>query len=242
MTRHKKSVWGLVGFLLIMVLGSAALGFWQLSRLEWKRGILSALQAAEQESSIDQLPDQELYHPYKISGLIDYTKPVFMSGKINPMAPKDAAARLGYDLYFPLMTEAKMNRRAIMVNFGWIDQSMRQQIFDNAKQAKVRPTKADISGWMISTPLSKPIFAPDNRPHLNQWYWIDPLALAEYTGYEIMPNMLYNKYNWFGSLRPSIADSIQNNHLKYAWTWFLVALTGFGFVLYFCYCNLVRKT
>ncbi len=213
-------IFSLAAFLLFV-----ALGFWQLQRLQEKETMLAPMRDFNAQTTTASLPVSENLSAYQLytytsrHGLLDQTRPIFRPGAINPYPSANAAERLGYDLYLPL-TEGK---QAILVNFGWVDQGMRDLISRNAAEKKVFPIKVTISGWLIA-PQTKKTFTPTNNPLKNQWFWHDFKAMKDYAGYQFLPFILYNDLNWYGSARPSLWRQIPNNHRQYAWTWFGLAL------------------
>ncbi len=221
----KKTAYGFYILSAVAAMVFIALGFWQLQRLHEKESMLAALKnfnpslADMSGQLVGQSVDQYKIFSFTVRrGLLDQTKPVFRPGAVNPYASPNISDRMGYNLYMPLVD----GDQAILVDFGWIDQGMRDLIESNARQKKVQKIPVTISGWVMR-PAGKKTFTPDNDPLLNAWYWQDFSALGQYSGYQYLPFVLYNTINWHGGNRPPVWDNIPNNHRQYVWTWFCLA-------------------
>jgi surfeit locus 1 family protein len=230
--------------ILFMIFSAAAfalfvtLGVWQLHRLSEKEAVIAPMRAFDPRTvsimTVDvdnNQGDSQFYTYVSRRGMLDQTKPIFRPGAINPYS-KTGADRLGYDLYLPLT----QNGRAILVNFGWIDNDMRDLMMRNAHEKKVSPIPVIINGWVIPGQRQK-TFTPDNNPLKNDWFWQDWDALSGYTGYQFLPWVLYNDLNWYGATRPSLWQNIPNNHREYAWTWFGLALVQLAMTITYGFKN-----
>ncbi len=217
-----------IGFLFvcaILALGCFGLSYWQWQRLEWKTAMLTAL--SQQTPQIwDEVFPVPPYRLVTLAGTVDQTKVFFRPAAVNPNAPK-GAERLGYDLWLPV---ALGQGKAILVNYGWIDQAMRDRLLSQAPNAS--NFKSEITGWWIPQ-QPQPRFAPPNNPAKNEWYWPDIAELATITGYDLAPGIVYNQANWFGGENPPLAANIPNNHRQYAWTWLLLGLVNVAGGLYY---------
>jgi surfeit locus 1 family protein len=219
------------GFLIvcaILALGCFGLSYWQWQRLEWKTALLSQLQnqsavtlnAANWDDAV--LP----YRLLKFAGTVDQTKVFFRPAAVNPNAPA-GSDRLGYDLWLPVVLG---QGKAVIVNYGWIDQAMRDRLLSQAPDAS--NFKSEITGWWVPQ-QPQPSFAPANNAAKNEWYWPDVAELTTITGYDLAPGIVYNQANWFGGENPPLAANIPNNHRQYAWTWLLLGLVNVAGGLYY---------
>ena len=83
--------------------------------------------------------------------------------------------------------------------------------------------------------ISKPNpFKPDNNLENNEWYSLKIQDLEKFTGYKLNDYtlVLQNNYNPLVETK-TVSSNLPNNHLKYALTWYSVALSILLYFLYF---------
>lgn len=214
---------GFIVFSTLLLIVFLSLGFWQIERLGQKQALLAAIENTNQEPldamTLDwtQIADRA-YWRARAAGTLDFTKPIFIPGKINPNNNGELVEdRMGYALYLPL----RGANRTILLNYGWVSQTERADILAQAGNATAKPIQAE--GVLQPAP-GKSRFMPDNNPVAHNWYWFDWPELAAYAGYKIAPIVLYNNIDRSGAARPPISQNISNNHRQYAITWFSLAL------------------
>lgn len=205
---------GLLGPIIIGLGGLStllALGFWQLDRLGWKRGII-----AEAERRLSLSP---VALPVDLDPLRDDYLPVFVEGRFagdelyhltskKPQGP-------GFDIIAPF--EADDGRR-ILIERGYVPQDQRDPATRRAPEGTQR-----IEGF-LRWPDDVNRFTPDPDPAKRIWYarnvpslsgaaQTDPVMIVQApTGAQGYPR------------GRAVAVRIRNNHLQYALTWFSIAV------------------
>ncbi|HEV2335130.1 MAG TPA: SURF1 family protein [Stellaceae bacterium] len=202
----------------------AALGVWQLQRLEWKRGLIAERAAALTHAPV-ALPRilgearKLALHPVVAEGAFLNDKEIML----NAIGPKGAA---GFDVLTPLR---EADGRILFVNRGFVPTALK----DPAKRdAGELSGKVHIVGLLRLPPPQKPNwFVPDNRSAQGDWFWIDLAAmaaadrLATVAPFYIDADATPNPGGWpKGGLT---LPALPNHHLQYAITWFSLAVAAF---------------
>ncbi|MGC2413504.1 MAG: SURF1 family protein [Stellaceae bacterium] len=211
-----------------IVITCAALGVWQLQRLEWKRGLIAQRETALAAAPV-ALPRtlgearRLEFHPVFAAGVFFNDKEIIL----NAIGPKGAA---GFDVLTPLR---EVDGRTLFVNRGFVPSTLK----DRATRAADEPFgNIRIVGLLRLSSAQKPNwFVPDNRPKEGDWYWVDLGAmgaadgLANVAPFYIDADATPNPGGWpkGGVTLPALP----NNHLQYAITWF--SLAAAALVIYF---------
>ena len=130
----------------------------------------------------------------------------------------------GYDIITPL----KINSNEILiVNRGWISNDLKNNKNINKMKSK--------SFEGIVKKISKPNpFKPENDIKNNVWYSLKLEDLQNFTGYKLTNFVLYLQNSENNLVEKKIiSPDLPNNHLKYAITWYSVALSILLYFLYF---------
>ena len=201
--------------LLAALAGAAVLlglGVWQLQRLEWKEGVLAALDArlygAPEPLPSDPDPARDAYLPVRLTGEIgDPSLRVLASSKrlggiwriVSPFETEDGRRLLLDRGAVPIAREdapAGGERATVLGNLHWPDER---------------------DGW-----------TPEDQPEENIWYARDVDRMAEALGTE--PVMVVAREVAYASgAAPEVVPlpldtaGIPNDHLGYAVTWFGLA-------------------
>jgi surfeit locus 1 family protein len=197
------------------------LGTWQVERLQWKRGVIVAREAAVAAPVVPLPADPEVaraleFHHVRVEGEFLNDKELFL-GASSP----------GGETGFHLITPLRLGDGALLlVNRGWITGTMK----DPAKRAAGELSgPVTIEGLLRLPPAGRPnIFVPDNRCDINYWFYIDIPAMAACQGLgRVLPYYLDagpapNPGGWpkGGVTRVELP----NDHLQYAITWYALAL------------------
>ncbi|MBV8777628.1 MAG: SURF1 family protein [Alphaproteobacteria bacterium] len=203
------------------VLILAALGLWQLQRLQWKEDLIAQRTAAAAAAPI--APPQTLAEAQAEPFRRVVAQGVFAHDKELYLAASSEGGGAGYQVLTPLrMTDG----RTIIVNRGFVP----QEIKEPAKRAAGQVAgDVRVAGLLRLPPDVKPtFFLPDNRPDLNLWFWIDLPAMARAGGvsdalpFYIDADKTANPGGWpkGGVTRLELP----NNHLQYAITWFALGM------------------
>lgn len=210
-------------FMLMGVGVLCALGVWQLERLEWKKEILTKIDAAYAQNAEDTLlSPKDLHQPFEykrgtVRGVYDYTKQI----KIGPRVFEKYH---GFYLITPLMLD---DGKVLLVNRGWIPEA-----WNPADETGAGETISLVG--LIRKPLDENPFTPDNPADKDVWYHIAPHEIAQKFNLDLATdNVLYLEGNpQTGEYPVPIGEKpeLANNHLQYAAFWFSMA--GILFVIY----------
>ena len=199
-------------FILVIGLGGAAvlaaLGVWQLQRLEWKQGILAGIEArtAAEPAPIPPAPSRgtDRYLPVTASG-------AFVGPEIHRL---DQVRGIGPG--YRVIQAFRTGGRLVLVDRGFVPEA--------AKDAPRPPGPARITG-NLDWPNERDWFTPERDIGRNIWFERDVDALAETLGTEAVLVVLSGISGDDGRIlpRPVTTVGIPNNHLQYAVTWFGLA-------------------
>jgi surfeit locus 1 family protein len=210
-------------FTLLIVLICAALGVWQLQRLDWKKGLIAQREAAVAAAPV--APPQTLgearaleFRLVVLDGVFRHDKEIFL----NAIGPQGGA---GFDVLTPL---EEASGRILFVNRGFVPTELK----DPAKRGAGEPGgTVRVEGRLRLMPEKKPNwFVPDNRPDRDDWFWVDLPAMGAADGFVhvapfyIEADATPNPGGWpKGGVTPL---GLPNDHLQYAITWFSLAVTA----------------
>lgn len=204
----------LVGAMLIVLLG---LGTWQLQRLQWKEAII-----AEREAMVAQAPlvlssinaDAPEFRRVRVSGTL-------MSGKSLFVGPRIHQGRPGWYLVTPLRLATG---GVVMINRGWVPYDKRGDYRDDA----TGPGNRYVYDGILRRPGTRGPFAPDNVPARDEWYRLDPAAIAQRLDLgTVAPFWVVDRASPGQRSYPTPVGDIAlppNNHLQYVVTWYGLAL------------------
>ncbi len=206
-----------------VVLVCAALGVWQVQRLHWKEGLIAQREAALDAAPV--VPPQTLsdaraleFHPVVDDGVFLNDKEIYL----NAIGPKGGA---GFDVMTPLL---EPGGRIVFVDRGFVPTGLK----DPAKRAAGQSAgTVRVAGVLRLAPEQKPNwFVPDNRPDLDDWFWIDLPAMSAADGvanvapFYVDADATPNPGGW---PKGGIAlPELPNHHLQYAITWFSLAVAA----------------
>ena len=115
----------------------------------------------------------------------------------------------------------------VLINRGWIEKKFKDDHkINNFKENQIKG---------IIKRISKPnIFKPNNDIKNNIWFSVNLNDLKQYTGLIFSNHTVILEGNIENSPLPKkIKANLSNNHLKYALTWYSLALTILLYFLYF---------
>jgi surfeit locus 1 family protein len=213
-------------FTIAVVLSCAALGVWQLHRLDWKRALIAQRQAALTGSPVAlprTLADARAleFHPVVAEGVFQHDREIFLGA----IGPQGAA---GFDVLTPLR---ETDGSTVFINRGFVPTELK----DPARRAAGQPGgPVRVAGLLRVPPDAKPgWFVPGNRPDLNYWFWIDLPAISAAAGladagghsaaapFYLDADATPNPGGWPRGGGTPLA--LPNDHLQYALTWFALA-------------------
>jgi surfeit locus 1 family protein len=206
---------------IVIVLVCSGLGVWQLERLQWKRGLIAAREAAVAAPPVAPPQNLEQARGMEFRHVTD--EGTFLNDKelyLGATSPHGGAA--GFDVLTPLR---EADGRIVFVNRGFVPSERKDP---NTRRAGQLEGTVRITGLLRVPHDKKPSwFLPDNRPDLNYWFWIDLPAMAKVDGlgraapFYIDADETPNPGGWpQGGLT---RVRLPNHHLQYALTWFSLA-------------------
>ena len=196
-----------------------ALGTWQLYRLQWKTALISEI-----TFGLDSTP-------VKYSNTIkkNYQR-VVSEGKFNfedqiYLYSLNESGKPGYDVITPYKTLKNEN---VLVNRGWINKNLKGNLEINLKENEVKIT------GLLREIYKANIFKPKNDLKNNIWFTLDANDLKELTGKQFSNYMIFlEKPKNKVPVPKKISIDVPNNHLKYAITWYSIAMSILFYYLYF---------
>ena len=196
-----------------------ALGTWQLYRLQWKTALISEI-----TFGLDSTP-------VKYSNTIkkNYQR-VVSEGKFNfedqiYLYSLNESGKPGYDVITPYKTLKNEN---VLVNRGWINKNLKGNLEINLKENEVKIT------GLLREIYKANIFKPSNDLKNNIWFTLDANDLKELTGKQFSNYMIFlEKPKNKVPVPKKISIDVPNNHLKYAITWYSIAISILFYYLYF---------
>ena len=195
-----------------------SLGTWQIHRLQWKLDLISEINnGLNSEPVFYSNKNIKNYQKVKFSGIFDFKKQIYLYSLNNKGKP-------GYDIITPLKTNSN---EILLINRGWIQKDQK----NNKKINKIISNSFE----GILKKITKPNpFKPDNDIENNIWYSLNLKDLESFTGYKLSNFVLFLQNNQNTLVENKIVSpDLPNNHLKYAITWYSVALSILLYFLYF---------
>ena len=157
------------------------------------------------------------YQKVKFNGIFDFEKQIYLYSLNDKGKP-------GYDIITPLKIDSN---EVLLINRGWIQKDQK----GNKNINKVESNSYE----GILKKITKPNpFKPDNDIENNIWYSLKLKDLENFTGYKLSNFVLFLQNNQNNFVENKIVSpDLPNNHLKYALTWYSVALSILLYFLYF---------
>ena len=205
-------------FVFFSIILFCSLGTWQIYRLQWKVDLINEINnGLNSEPVFYSNTNIKNYQKVKFSGIFDFEKQIYLYSLNNKGKP-------GYDIITPL----KINSNEILlINRGWIQKDRKDSKNIN---------KVESNSYVgILKKITKPNpFKPDNDIENNIWYSLKLTDLEDFTGYKLSNFVLFLQNNQNNLVENKIVSpDLPNNHLKYALTWYSVALSILLYFLYF---------
>ena len=201
-------------FLFIATL-TFTLGIWQLYRLNWKNDLIENIESTIENPEFFEV--QKTYSELTSVVLNDrfnlINDPIFIESKIFQN-------KVGYHVVVPILIEGIVFS---VLNLGWVPNKNINNI-DNLINLfnefdKVRVYIRDFNS-------NKPLFVPENDIIKNVWFDVNKIDMQLFFEEE------FNSQYYFVLLEPQIkfdnnpSLNLNNNHLNYSITWFLLSLSS----------------
>ena len=206
-------------FVFFSIILFCSLGTWQVYRLQWKLNLINEIKIGLDSQPIYFSKNKiKNYQRVFLEGDLDFNKQIFLYSLNKNGAP-------GYDIITPLKT---VDGIFILVNRGWIEKDQKNDL----KKINIIETNK-YEGIIKKITRSNP-FKPKNDIKNNEWYTLNLNDLKIYTGNEFGNYVLHIEKISNTSLQlKQINLDLPNNHLKYAITWYSVAMSILIYFLYF---------
>jgi surfeit locus 1 family protein len=131
----------------------------------------------------------------------------------------------GFDVITPFETVGK---EIVLVNRGWIPKELKELPEINSIQGSTK-----VIG-LLRKIYKANIFKPDNDIKGNIWFSVNIDDLEKFTGNKFSNFIIYlEDLDVKAPLPRKITVDVPNNHLKYAITWYSIAISILFFYLYF---------
>ena len=212
--RFRPSLW-LTVFAAISFVILCGLGYWQTQRLEWKLGLIAEIEAGRGATPLPLPPRLDDAPAWRFR--IVTTTGRFLHHAEAHRLGKAENGKVGYRIFTPLQRD---DGETIMVERGWVPEDLKAPETRSAGQVGGPVT---VTG-MVRLPDSRNYFTPPDSVAKNEWFAVDPRAMAASAGVTVP--------NWYVVDEASELDwpragpselNLRNNHLGYAITWFSLA-------------------
>ena len=194
------------------------LGTWQLVRLQWKNTLIDQINEGLNSSPVNYSEKIRVnYQRVFTEGKYNFEKQIYLYSLNDKGQP-------GYDVITPFET---LNLENILVNRGWIKSNLKNNDAIN------RTIRNKIQGLILKN-IKPNIFKPENDVEANIWFSINLEQVKKVTGKNFGNYILYLEDKKINIPKPKkITIDLPNNHLKYAFTWYAISISIFGYFLYF---------
>ena len=203
-------------FVYSFILIFLALGTWQVIRLNWKIKLINSIEQSLKSEPVDFNGSNPInFKKIKFEGILDNSKIIYLYSLNENGEP-------GFDIVNPI----SINNKSYLINRGWIPREL--------KLKKYLSTNTKFEG-ILKLKSKYNYFKPENNLKTNYWFTLKDEDLLNYTGKEFSPFIINNisKQNEIYPKSKQVGANISNNHLKYALTWFSLAVSIFLIYLYF---------
>ena len=205
-------------FVIFFITVFCSLGTWQLYRLQWKLDLINQINTGLKSEPIKYSKIiKKNYQRVSVEGKFKFNKQIYLYSLNETGKP-------GFDVITPLMTNSNEH---VLVNRGWIDKN-----YKDLKSINVMKEN-EIVG--IFREIPKPnMFKPKNDIFKNVWFSLNQNDLKKFTGINFRNYVIFLEGKKTNLPTPKvITANLTNNHLKYALTWYSVALSILIYFLYF---------
>ena len=205
-------------FVFFSVIIFCSLGTWQIYRLQWKLDLIKEINNGLSSKPVTYSNKNIInYQKVKFNGIFDFEKQIYLYSLNSKGTP-------GYDIITPIKISSN---EILLVNRGWIKKELKRNKNINRIESKY------FEG--IIKKITKPNpFKPENDIEKNVWFSLKLDDLQNFTGYKLRNFVLVLQNNQNNLVEnKSVSPDLPNNHLKYAITWYSVALSILLYFLYF---------
>jgi surfeit locus 1 family protein len=206
-------------FVALFITLFCALGTWQLYRLQWKMELISEITFGLNSTPIKYSNSiKKNYQRVVTDGSYNFKNQIYLYSLNEKGKP-------GFDVITPFET---ISKEIVLVNRGWIPKELKElpEINSNQNNTKVR--------GLLRKIYKANIFKPDNDIKDNIWFSVNLDDLEKFTGKKFSNFIIYlEDQDVKAPLPRKITVDLPNNHLKYALTWYSIAISILLYYLYF---------
>ena len=217
--------WIAVVVTLLVFIILARLGFWQLSRAEYKEERLAQIEQYQQLNVLDLASVLTLSEQHDPTGITIEVEGAFATPTSWLLDNKVVKGRTGYDVLLALQVAG--SQKAVLVNMGWVGANYAYR--DQLPQFTIPDGTVAITGFVKAKDLTA--FALSNES-VNDQLWpqrtqqIELEKFEQQSGLEIHPFVVYaqqqNDFGFTHHYQPVVMPP--QKHRAYAMQWFLLAL------------------
>ena len=223
----RPTLWPTV-FTVPAILVMIGLSIWQAQRLQWKENLIAERVSRTTAAPIALPPaGTDLatleFRRAAVTGTFDHAHEFYL-------AARSQNGNVGYWIATPLKTD---KGELVLINRGWVPEDKKRP--DRRAEGQVAGT-VTVDG-NIRLPQVKTYFQPENEVAKNVWFYLDPKQMAEAGGIPARTDLYLD-----ADLAPNPGGfpiggqtrvNLPNDHLQYAITWALLALSLAGvYVIY----------
>ena len=205
-------------FVFIFIILFCFLGTWQLYRLDWKNNLITEItEGLNSEPILYSYSSVKNYQRFILEGEFDYSNQLYFYSLSTKSEP-------GFDVFTPYKLK---DGNFVLVNRGWIKKELKNKVEINQNQS------SKIIG-VAKTEFKINIFKPENEPKNNIWFSINFDEFENQLGVKLNRAIFYLEDKNINLPKPrEINADLPNNHLKYALTWYSIAISILLYFLYF---------
>jgi surfeit locus 1 family protein len=206
-------------FLALFITLFCVLGTWQLYRLQWKMELISEITFGLNSTPVTYSNSIKKNYQRVISnGSYNFKDQIYLYSLNEKGKP-------GFDVITPFET---ISKEIVLVNRGWIPKELKYFAEINSIQGSTKVT------GLLRKIYKANIFKPDNDIKNNIWFSVNLDDLEKFTGKKFSNFIIYlEDLDMQAPLPRKITVEVPNNHLKYAITWYSIAISILLYYLYF---------
>ena len=207
-------------FLFISTL-TFVLGCWQLYRLDWKNNLIENINSSIQNPKIydfkfdkySELTSVKLNNNFEISN-----KPIFLESKTFQ-------SKVGFHAITPLYFNKMFYS---VLNLGWLPEKNIKQVDE---LVNLFNAKDSVDVYIRHLRSNKSFFIPENNLVDDIWFSVNKKDIESYFQNQINTNYYFVLLD--SDIKPEINPLVylQNNHLNYSITWFLLSISSIVMLL-----------
>ena len=207
------------------ILVMIGLSIWQVQRLHWKEGAIAERTARTTAEPVPLPPaGTDLasleFRRVTVTGSFDHVHEFYL-------AARSQNGNIGYWIVTPLKTDPNgpSGGDTVLIERGWVPENMKLPATRAAGQVAGTVT---LNGF-VRLPQVKTFFQPENEPAKNVWFYLSPAEMAQAAGIPVRTDLYLD-----ADLAPNPGGfpiggqtriNLPNDHLQYAITWALLALS-----------------